>query len=458
MIGLLKPAPPRAPLPADQIERTYKELRRQVFLGIFLGYAAYYLVRKNFALAIPDILQEHPEYSKAALGAALTGLSIAYGLSKFLMGSVSDRSNPKYFLPLGLLLSCAILSICGLAKAIYASLLVVVVLQTLNGWVQGMGWPPCGKTMVHWFSIRERGLMVSVWNVAHNIGGALVANLALLGVILFNDWGAKFYFNAAIAAVIAVLACLLMRDTPQSCGLPPVEEHKNDYPPAYSATHERIFTYKEIFFQHVLTNKYLWAIAVANAFVYFVRYGVVDWIPTYLQTAKGFSFKDSSLAWALYEYAAIPGTILCGWMSDKVFKGKRAPATILFMALTLVAVIVYGLNLKGPLWIDMAALIAIGFLIYGPIMIIGLHALDLAPKKAAGTAAGFTGFFGYVFGSAIAGTGVGWIADNLGWTGVCITMAVCCLLAILFSALTLGHKTQSEPAAIAAKPRRELTN
>ena len=38
-------------------------------------------------------------------------------------------------------------------------------------------------------------------------------------------------------------------------------------------------------------------------------------------------------------------------------------------------------------------------------MIIGLHALDLVPKKAAGTAAGFTGFFGYVFGSAIAGTG-----------------------------------------------------
>ena len=105
-------------------------------------------------------------------------------------------------------------------------------------------------------------------------------------------------------------------------------------------------------------------------------------------------------------------------MSDKVFKGRRAPATILFMALTLVAVIVYWLNRNGPLWIDYAALIAIGFLIYGPIMIIGLHALDLVPKKAAGTAAGFTGFFGYVFGSAIAGTGVGWIADHWGWNGV----------------------------------------
>ena len=105
-------------------------------------------------------------------------------------------------------------------------------------------------------------------------------------------------------------------------------------------------------------------------------------------------------------------------MSDRWFKGRRAPANILFMALTLVAVVVYWLNMHGPLWIDYAALIAIGFLIYGPIMIIGLHALDLVPKKAAGTAAGFTGFFGYVFGSAIAGTGVGWIADRWGWNGV----------------------------------------
>ena len=443
MIGLLKPAPHRERLAEEQIDPAYKRARLRVFLGIFAGYAAYYLVRNNVALTIPDILKEHPEYSKAMLGTALTGLSIAYGLSKFLMGSISDRSNPKYFLPLGLLLSCVIGLICGTVKAVYTSLFVLVLLQTVNGWFQGMGWPPCGKSMVHWFSTKERGLTVSVWNVAHNVGGALVANLALLGVILFNDWGAKFYFNALVAAVVAFAAFFLLEDTPQSCGLPPVEQYKNDYPPDYNADYERTFTFKEIFFGHVFKNKYLWSIAIANAFVYFVRYGVVNWIPTYLETAKGFSFKDSSLAWSLYEYAAIPGTIACGWMSDKIFKGKRAPASILFMAMTLVAVVVYWLNINGPLWIDYAALIAIGFLIYGPIMIIGLHALDLVPKKAAGTAAGFTGFFGYVFGSAVSGTGVGWIADKWGWDGVFITMVGCCVLTILFSALTLGHKAQS---------------
>jgi OPA family glycerol-3-phosphate transporter-like MFS transporter len=443
MFGVLKPAPDATPLPPADVDRAYRQNRRRVFAGIFAGYAAYYLVRNNLALAIPDILQAYPQYSKAQLGTALTGLSIAYGLSKFLMGSVSDRSNPKYFLPLGLVLSCAIMLASGYLKAIYASLALLVLLQTLNGWVQGMGWPPCGKSMVHWWSTRERGLVVSTWNVAHNVGGALVANFALLGVLLFDDWGAKFYFNAMIAAVVAVGVFFLLRDTPQSCGLPPIERYKDDYRPDYSEDHEREFTFREIFFEHVLTNRYLWAIAVANAFVYFVRYGVVNWIPTYLETAKGFSFHQSSFAWSLYEWAAIPGTIACGWISDRWFKGRRAPANMLFMALTLAAVIVYWFNLRGPIWIDYASLIAIGFLIYGPIMIIGLHALDLVPKKAAGTAAGFTGFFGYVFGSAIAGTGVGWIADHWGWNGVFVTMVACCVLTIGFTAMTLGHRVES---------------
>ena len=428
---------------AATVDREYRRHRRSAYAGIFIGYAAYYLVRNNLALAIPDILKEYPQHSKADLGWALTGLSIAYGISKFLMGSVSDRTNPKYFLPIGLLLSAGIMFVFGFAKVIYGSLALVIVLSIANGWVQGMGWPPCGKTMVHWFSTKERGLVVSFWNVGHNVGGGLVATFALLGVTLFGDWGAKFYFNAAIAAAVAVIAFFLLRDTPKAYGLPPVEEYKNDYPAAYRAGDERTFTYREIFVDHVLSNRYLWAIAVANAFVYFVRYGVVNWIPTYLQTAKGFSFQQSSIGWSLYEYAAIPGTIACGWMSDRVFKGRRAPATILFMSLTLVAVVVYWLNANGPLWIDYCALIAIGFLIYGPIMIIGLHALDLVPKQAAGTAAGFTGFFGYVFGSAIAGSGVGWIADRWGWNGVFATMVVCCLLTIGFSAMTLGHRAES---------------
>src|SRR5215212_1211635 len=253
----MMPSPPMqvATVPADSVDREYRRHRRSVYAGIFFGYAAYYLVRNNLALAIPDILKEYPQYTKADLGWALTGTSISYGISKFLMGSVSDRSNPKYFLPLGLLLSSVIMFVSGVAKPIYASLALVVVLQIANGWVQGMGWPPCGKTMVHWFSTKERGLIVSSWNVSHNVGGGLVATLALFGVMMFGDWGAKFYFNAVVAAAVAVAVFFLMRDTPESYGLPPVEAYKNDYPPTYSDADERTLTYREIFVEHVLSNR-----------------------------------------------------------------------------------------------------------------------------------------------------------------------------------------------------------
>ena len=69
-------------------------------MGIFIGYAGYYLVRKNFSLIKPDLLEMG--FDKGDLGLIGAALSIAYGISKFVMGNISDRSNPKVFLSLGL--------------------------------------------------------------------------------------------------------------------------------------------------------------------------------------------------------------------------------------------------------------------------------------------------------------------------------------------------------------------
>ena len=106
MLSIFKPAPHRARLPEAEIDPLYRRLRWQIFLGIFFGYAAYYLVRKNFALAMPYLVEQG--FSRGDLGFALSGISIAYGFSKFIMGSVSDRSNPRVFLPAGLILAAGL--------------------------------------------------------------------------------------------------------------------------------------------------------------------------------------------------------------------------------------------------------------------------------------------------------------------------------------------------------------
>lgn len=437
-IKLFSPAPHKELLPMSRIDPEYKKQRIKVFLGIFLGYAGYYLVRKNFSLAMPDLIDQG--YTKAQLGFALSGVSIAYGLSKFLMGNVSDRSNARNFLTAGLVLSAFTMIFMGIFPFATSSIAVMFILLFINGWFQGMGWPPCGRVVVHWYSIKERGTMMSIWNVAHNVGGGLVGPIAILAMEIFADWQSKFYFPGMIALVFALIAYILVRDTPQSCGLPPIEAYKNDYPKNYSAAQEKEFTAREIFFKYVFNNRMLWYIAFANAFVYLVRYGILDWSPTFLEEAKGFSLKESGWAYFLYEYAGIPGTLLCGLISDKVFKGRRAPATVIYMVLVTIAVLVYWKNPPGNIWIDNAALVAIGFLIYGPVMLIGVQALDLVPKKAAGTAAGLTGLFGYMGGALFANIAIGMVVDTWGWDGGFEVIIAACILSIFFTALTWNRE------------------
>jgi OPA family glycerol-3-phosphate transporter-like MFS transporter len=192
-----------------------------------------------------------------------------------------------------------------------------------------------------------------------------------------------------------------------------------------------------------LVNKLIWYIALANAFIYLVRYGVLDWAPTYLKEAKGFSLSETGWAYFLYEWAGIPGTLICGWLSDKVFGGRRAPATIIYMLLVTVAVFVYWKNPAGNPLVDNVALIAIGFLIYGPVMLIGVHALDLVPKKAAGTAAGLTGLFGYLGGAVFANAAMGYVVDAYGWDGGFYVLLAACVLSVVFTGLTWKKEKSS---------------
>ncbi len=189
-LSFLDPAKHQPLIQEQKIDPTYKQLRWKVFLGIFIGYAGYYLVRKNFSLAIPNLIEQG--YSKGDLGLALSGVSIAYGMSKFLMGNVSDRSDARKFLTLGLVLSAFTMILMGFFPFATSSIAIMFTLLFLNGWFQGMGWPACGRVMVHWFSKKERGVKMSIWNVAHNVGGGLIGPLAILGVAIFNDWHSNF--------------------------------------------------------------------------------------------------------------------------------------------------------------------------------------------------------------------------------------------------------------------------
>ncbi len=246
-----------------------------------------------------------------------------------------------------------------------------------------------------------------------------------------------------LAIILGIGIIIFLRDTPQSVGLPPIEEYKDDYPETAIDDRERELSSKEILMNFVLNNKFLWILALANVFVYVVRYGVVNWSPIYLTDVKGCTPELARWQFLIFEYAGIPGMLLSGWASDKIFHGRRAPMSVIYMIIVTGAVVLYWLNPPGRFFIDSITLFAIGFLIYGPVMLIGIAAVDIVPKKAAGTAAGFTGLFGYL-GATVAEAGIGKVVQYYNWTGGFIVLIVSALLAIVLLAMTWNVHDRSK--------------
>ncbi|WP_455134720.1 MFS transporter [Schaalia cardiffensis] len=429
-LGFLS-APPAAPaLPAERVAPTYKTWRTKVFLGIFIGYAGFYLIRNNVTL-VSSILKDHDIMNTVGIGIVANAVLFAYGLSKFFMAMLSDRANARYFMPISIALSAVMNLLIAFVPTLSATVGIFAVVMFINGWFQGMGWPPSGRVLVHWFSTSERGWLTSIWNCAHNVGGAGVGLISAwaLGTFATNDadWTPAFWAPALVALVVALIAFLLIRDRPEAMGLPPIEKFRND--PAKVEIKGDAMGWKEMLFKHVLTNRVVVLLALTNIFVYTLRYGVLSWIPIYLtEQVHGVNVKEGILGFAIYEGAGIVGTILCGWVSDKVFKGWRSGAGILFLGGVGVSVLIYWLMpLSAPIWIFYVLIAIIGGLIYGPVMLIGLQAIDLSPRNVAGTAAGFTGLFGYLLGATLASSGVGALIHYFGWSvayGFLVVVAV----------------------------------
>ena len=426
MISFLQPAPAKELIPEDKVKETYKKYRIRVFLMIILGYMCFYLVRKNFSMSAP-LLITNLHFSKAEIGLINSAFAISYGLSKFVLGTLADKSNVKKFLMLGLLASATV----NIGLAFSTQVWMFVILMIFNGIFQSMCAPACHIVIGKWFKKDQRGLVMSTWNTSHNIGGGLVGPLSAMALFTFgaNNYKSLFLVPAVIAVIIALIILVIGSDTPESVGLPKIKDDSHDEEKHGEEVNSKNLSMTDIMFKYVLKNKYVWILAITNIFIYIVRQGMVDWIPVYLTQAKGFSFDDSSWAMFLFEYAAIPSTILIGWLSDKVFKGNRAPLGIICMLGVFAAVFAYWKT--NNLLVTMIAVAFVGCFIYGPAMLVNLSLIDLVPKFVVGSADGFAGLTAYLVGQFSANFVIGLIADSYGWNGAFTFILIGAVFALL---------------------------
>ena len=415
---------------SEKVDSMYKHWRLRIFYACFIGYTIFYLCKKNIAVALPGIMHEF-DYSATELGLLGSSLYLTYGIGKFVNGVLADGSDVRKFLPTALFMTALanilfavapdVIGSLGLSAKIFAMVLLwtLAFLWGVSGWFQSAGFPAVAKSLTYWYSNSERGTKWSLWSCSHQTGTFL--SFILAGHIAAHfGWRAAFLVPGALAMITALWLYDRLRDRPQSMGLPDIEVYRNE--PVKEKTNEDKkeeddMSYVEIFKKHILYNKTIWMLAIAYIFVYIIRFGAEDWMIMYLTKAKsGITLSDATNMIASLPLVGICGTVCAGVISDKLFKGKRAPVNLLYLVGVILSIIALKVNTINSLNYVIIGLL--GAFTYGPQMMIGgLCAVESSSKKVASAATGFTGIFGYV-GAFLSATGTGFLVDKLGKNGV----------------------------------------
>ena len=407
--------PSEKQVPAEKQDKVYKSLRFQTFLAGTLGYSLYYVCRTGLNVVKGPIINEG-FLTATQLGAISSCLLYSYAAGKFVNGILADRSNIKRFMAMGLLVSAfanLVFGFTGLwntavGAASSAMVLFLCFLWAMNGWVQSMGTAPAVVGLSRWFPLSIRGTYYGFFSSSHNIGeGLSFVFCGLLVGLAGWQWG---FIGSAIAGFIGVLIIMFfMHDTPESKGLKRVElltgektQEQLDAEDAEKAAKAVSKADKDAETKRiqkaVFKNPGVWFLALASGFMYISRYAVNGW-GTLVLEGKGFSTGEASMIISINAWCGIFGTVLSGFLSDKLFKGDRQIPALVAGIIHVISIILF-LYGGDSVAINVVAMVLRGLAIGVLICFLGgLMAVDIVPRNASGTALGIVGLVSYIFAS-----------------------------------------------------------
>jgi OPA family sugar phosphate sensor protein UhpC-like MFS transporter len=377
-------------------------------------------------------------FTAGELGIIGSAFYFVYAFGKFMNGFVADYCNIRRFMATGLLASTVVNLLMGVTGLMHGwwgmssvvLLIVFAVLWGINGFCQSMGAPPGVISLSRWFPLNRRGTFYSILSATPYLGKSL--SVFLLGIVVGAiGWEYGFILSAVAGVIGSAAIILFVSDTPESCGLPSVQELSGEEPLKTDSMPTRELQKK------VVRHPGIWIIALSSAFVYITQHAVSEWGVLFLQKGKGYSLSSATQIIAFSEIFGIAGTVLAGWLSDRVFKGNRFIPVIISGIVCLASLGAflltggsYGLNI---VWVAVFSL-SIG-VVYCTVA--GLMALDIVPRKATGAALGMVGLASY--GAAglqnlVSGFMIG--AGGYDFKPVSVFWLVSCLLSFMIPVLS----------------------
>ncbi len=407
----------------------FRRRRGQNWFFLGLTYATYYLCRYNLGIIAPE-MKESLGFSNKEYGAIQTARNGAYSIGQFVNGLFTDRIGGKQAMTIGavgtviLNLAFGLVAWSNIGWLFFALLLI----RMTDGYVQAFGAPGMVKINAAWFRRQERGSFAGIFGIMINLGQMGVGQLAPLlatgfavPLIFFTitvpelDWRYMFIVPPVIVVIIVILMNLAVKNHPEDAGFSIIHDEED----ATVDPHEHIPL--GVVFRKITSNSIVWIVAGAYFCTGFVRTAIYDWYAIYLKEVWSVEKvgEGKAIFWwfavLLLPVMASAGSLASGVISDKLFKGRRAPVAAVLYAVQVVFIVLAGAMSLGAFS---------GSVTLALLLILGIHtgcnathsilgtaaAMDVGGRKMAGFAAGVIDSFQY-FGAMFAGFGLGSLLD-----------------------------------------------
>ncbi len=400
----------------------------RIFGATWLAYAALYLCRKNFSVMMP-LLRSAEGLRAEELAQTIAVYSAFYCLGQFTSGMLSDRWGARLVVTLGMLGS----AMATAAMGWFPSAGGLLALQAVNGFSQACGWPGVLKLMAEWTPLSRRGETMAWWGSHLVVGGmaaTVFATWAATGPVWAAlGWRRAVWFPAALLTLIAALFWLLARDRTA------VQAVRR---PVWGGVRE------------VIRNPAVQAIAGMYFCAKLTRYVFLFYLPTYMAERLNYSAEEAGYTSSIFELAGFVGVVSAGYLSDRLFGGRRFPVGSLFLVLLAGACLAHPqLAAAGRLG-NALGIGLIGLLIFGAdALMSGAGTQDAVRPEVAATAGGITNAVGSI-GQACSAPIVTSVAGRFGWDSVFVLLAGFSLAGALFLLTQWGYRRVAVTSASAA--------
>ncbi|XP_062341742.1 glucose-6-phosphate exchanger SLC37A4b [Osmerus eperlanus] len=410
----------------------YGYYRTVIFFSMFIGYSLYYLNRKTFSFVMPSVMEEI-ELDKDDLGMIASSQTMAYAISKFISGVLSDQISARWLFSIGLF----VVGVINVAFSWSSTVAMFSVLWFINGLGQGLGWPPCGKVLRKWFEPSQFGTWWAVLSCSMNLAGGLGPLLATV-LLQYYDWRAILAMSGTFCASFSFICLVFVKNEPKDVGLPSVE--------AAAKKGGKGAVNSESTLREFLLSPYLWVLSLGYLVVFGVKTAATDWGQLFLIQEKGQTALMSSSYMSALEMGGLVGSLAAGLLSDRAVAKKglsthgnpRHALLLSMMAGMFVSMYLFRVTIttedpeEAPIWAQVLHPISVliglsekeiwilslgamfGFSCYGPIALFGVIANESAPSNYCGTSHAIVALMANV-GAFLAGLPFSTIAKHHSW-------------------------------------------